>query len=230
MSKVCDTHDLLKPEVRALADEYMRLAADETRDWRANNHVFRAWEYTYVYQALRLKGQERICDVGSENSIFPIWLKKRHPDLQIMCIDPCLDGRLEHRAQVHQVALDIRKDFFGPHLGTFDRITCISVLEHVPSDLDLALVKLMAQQLNPGGVLAITVDYGDKDIYWPQAPHGWRRYGLEQVWGRIIAQSGLKLRDGGEGTGFAYRPIWNEVPGIDPLFADYTTIALVLDK
>jgi len=126
-SKVCDTRELLSSPFKELADEFIQLSKDGTPDWRANNHVFRAWEYCHIYKALNLTGHERLCDIGSENSLAPIWIKKRHPDLHVTCVDPGMDGRLAARAEVHGVDLDIHKDLFTSRLGLFDRITCISV-------------------------------------------------------------------------------------------------------
>lgn len=233
-SKVCDTKDLLRSPYRELAAEYIDLSNDGTKDWRANNHVFRAWEYTYVYDQLALQGNERICDIGSENSIFPIWLKLRYPDLDIVCVDPVMDGRLSARADFHGVNLDIREQPFGLDLGQFDRITCISVMEHVSDQFDIQLMKRMAAGLCSGGVLALTVDYDKKDEPWPtrtrNVTEGCRMYGPEQIRSRIIDPSGLSLRVSDENAGFTYRALFNEVPGIDPMYLDYTSICLVLEK
>ena len=139
-SKVCDTRDLDRPYYRKLAEDYMQLANDGTDGWRDNNHVFRAWEYAYSYSELKLGKAKRLCDIGSENSIWPIWLKKRHPELQVVCVDPHTNGRLEARAQLHGTALDIQSREFGSGMGKFDRIACISVMEHVASDEDVALI------------------------------------------------------------------------------------------
>ena len=228
-SKVCDMCDLLKPEVRALADEYIALATDGTPDWATDTTSFRAWEYTHIYQALNLKGNERICDVGSGNSIFPIWLKKKFPGITMICIDPGMDPRLANRIKHHGVDIEVRKEHFGPHLGSFDRLTCISVLEHIPPDDDLVLVRRMVEQLNPGGVLAITVDYDKIDNAWLGPPHGCRKYGQKLVWSRIINMAGLRLREGPEGKSFVFR-FQAEVPGIRRYDCDYTSCAIILDK
>ena len=233
-SKVCDTHDLLNYQYRELVDDFIRLSNDGTPDWRANNHVLRAWEYSHAYLNLDLGSAKRLLDVGSENSLFSIWIKKRHPDLQIVCVDPGMDGRLAHRAAVHGVELEMRKEKLSQNLGRFDRITCFSVLEHVPDDEDVVLVNLMAQMLEPGGILVITVDYGPSDVVWPQRTvnviGGGRMYGREMVWNRIIGPSGLKLVGEKDDLLFAFHPLDNAIPGIDPLGVPYTSICIVLRK
>ncbi len=232
MSKVCNTRDLERPKYRELVEEFISLSNDGTQDWRANNHVFRLWEYAYSYVELKLDDTKRFCDIGSENSLWPIFIKKRHPELQIVCVDPHTNGRLEARAEIHGTALDIQTRHFGPELGRFDRIACISVLEHVASDDDVLLIRRLAEALDPGGILVVTVDYGPIDIGWPLRTEnvmgGGRMYGPEQIWSRIIDPSGLRLV--GEEKKFEFRPLDNEIEGIDPLYVQYTSICLVLAK
>jgi len=233
MTKVCNTRDLEKPEYRELAQEYMTLANDGSRDWRANNHCFRAFEYTHSYRSLQLDTAKRMCDVGSENSIFTIWIKKRHPELEIICVDPHLDGRLQNRAALHDVDLKVDGGVFRPELGTFDRIACISVLEHVRSDDDVALVKQMAAQLEPQGILAITVDYGPEDIPWPRRTENvmgcGRMYGPQQVMDRIITPSGLEVVSDGP-VDWTFRPLDNTLDWVDPLYVRYTSVVIILRK
>lgn len=231
-SKVCDTRDLDRPYYRKLAEEYILLSNDGTPGWRDNNHVFRLWEYAHSYQALDLDKARRFCDIGSENSLWPVFIKKRHPELQVVCVDPNTNGRLAARAELHGTELDIQSRYFGPGLGQFDRIACVSVLEHVASDEDVFLIRKLAEALKPGGILVVTVDYGPEDVGWPLRTEnvmgGGRMYGPEQIWSRIIEPSGLRLV--GEERKFPFRPLDNEIPGIDPLYVSYTSICLVLVK
>ncbi|MEM8530186.1 MAG: class I SAM-dependent methyltransferase [Chloroflexota bacterium] len=48
---------------------------------------------------------------------------------------------------------------------TFDAISCVSVLEHIPSPLDQEAIKELLRVLKPGGVLVVSVDFT------PPAPH-----------------------------------------------------------
>ena len=233
-SKVCNTADLLEPEYRALYDEYCQLSADGTLYWDSNNHNFRAWEYVHTFKNLNLKGNERLYDIGSENSIFPIWLKTKFPQLDITCVDTNFTGALEARAKLHNVALTFHSKPFTTDLGLADYITCISVLEHVERDYEL--VATMVSCLKPGGKVIITVDYDKEDVPWPfrqiNVVGSGRMYGKNQIYNRIIriAEScGAKFKFDVSDASFEFRKL-GDVPGIAPLWVPYTACCLIFEK
>lgn len=121
-------------------------------------HPHRAWEYGIVLNALRKNGARTVLDVGGGGSIFgPMcaWL-----DMDITQVDP---GDCSHWVEQQKAA--IGRDMTYKQLNfmeyvedeLFDAVTCISVMEHIPNDLEF-FGKLLGH-VKPGGILAITVDF-----------------------------------------------------------------------
>jgi len=70
--------------------------------------------------------------------------------------------------------------------GTFDRIISFSVIEHLHRDAQSPLMKSLAGLLRPGGIMAVTFDFGS------QAPSRWPLRTLQDV-DRLVKESGLRL-------------------------------------
>lgn len=74
-------------------------------------------------------------------------------------------------------------------LGEFDAVISFSVLEHIPKHLQAVAVERLAQRLKPGGVFALTFDYGE------DAPVEGAVRSEEEV-ARLVAATGLEFLDG----------------------------------
>lgn len=124
-------------------------------------HPRRAWEYGIVLHALREHGCKTVLDVGGGGSAFApaaAWV-----DMTVTELDP-EDYRKWVREQARKIAKPISYehcDFMAYEGPTFDAVTCISVLEHVPDDE--AFFRKLASHVRVGGLLGITVDF------WPDA-------------------------------------------------------------
>jgi len=98
----------------------------------------------------------------------------------------------------------------GRHLafrdGSFDRITAISAIEHIPDNGDVATVRELSRILAPNGRLVITVPYNSRsyrDCYIEQDSYSekykgtpvffQRHYDEEALMSRLVKPSGLKL-------------------------------------
>jgi SAM-dependent methyltransferase len=138
-------------------------------------------------------GVLRYLDVSSPR-LFPLGLLRAHPGWTADLLNPDASDLAETRLMVDALGLAERcalqscaidrAPFPG---GSFDLVTCISVLEHIPDDL--AAVRAMWRLLKPGGRLVLTVpcaaheseQYIDRDQYGVLQPDAagnvfWQRF------------------------------------------------------
>jgi SAM-dependent methyltransferase len=141
LTKTLDPADLL-----LLTSELA--VVDESFARASTQHPMRRWEYALALRAHNLWAEtsrvgEPIYDVGGSGSPFYYMLDP----YQVRIIDP---------KELHG---DTLADFLtgGPRLGA--AVFCLSVLEHV-DDLDQFLYHLSCL-VAPGGLLFLTMDYGD---------------------------------------------------------------------
>jgi len=124
----------------------------------AADHQHRTWEYGLLLNALRENGAHSVLDVGGNGSAFApaaAWV-----GMEVCQIDPSDCGRriADHATRVGTPLSFIQKDFLSYNAKRkFDGVTCISVLEHIPEDIEF-FEKLLSF-VKKGGLLAITVDF-----------------------------------------------------------------------
>ncbi len=130
-------------------------------------YASRLWEYPWAALESHLSPGLRVADVGCGQSPFPIYLKEAM-GCDVTGFDP--DYRMSpgyvsfgvteeyvRKTGINFVASDARQ-IDAPD-ASFDRVFCISVLEHLPRKIDRAeSMREMARILKPGGFLFITVD------------------------------------------------------------------------
>lgn len=58
----------------------------------------------------------------------------------------------------------VKYDITQPNNKKFDLVLCISILEHLPSNIQIKALENLANQTNPGGKLILTCDYPDVRI------------------------------------------------------------------
>lgn len=175
----------------------------------AGQHAIRRWEYG---MALRTIGSWRIqdtcsrrpwvlgspldpiqiCDIGGAGSNFWQVLRTLTPE-DILLIDPAVQVSIDPPAgrRIHQGTVE---DFAAtaPH-DSFDVITCISVIEHLPDKQLRTFFRAVRMLLKPGGLLFLTTDCWDKD--GPDVAHyHWMR---ARIWNPEELQEKLmdKLRE-----------------------------------
>jgi SAM-dependent methyltransferase len=146
---------------------------NEKRLWAQWQYVTRCWEYPWILENGRFEKGLKCLDAGCGQSPLPLYLS------DIGC-DPhgldYLQGEKNDYPDTYGIPQDWIKMLKGKvqyHHGTmfdvpfadrsFDRITCVSVLEHILSPQQphahypcLAELKRI---LKPGGLLIVTVDY-----------------------------------------------------------------------
>ncbi len=158
----------------------------------------RHFEFEYLDRALARKPLARVLDVSSPR-LVPVILTLERPQLSTVLINPdekdlAATARLVDAAGLRgrcMLSSDLIADVDLP-AESFDAITCVSVLEHIPADREA--VQQMWRLLKPGGVLVLTVpcmarameQYIDVDEYGilradDQGFFFWQRYYDERL-------------------------------------------------
>jgi SAM-dependent methyltransferase len=137
----------------------------------------RYFEFDFVRQAMPARAPEKYLDVSSPRLIYILYLLQ-HKNLAAELINPDKADLAETKSFVHAAGLEPRCRLhdcliaaapFAP--GTFDLITCVSVMEHIPEDR--AAIAKIWELLKPGGRFILTTpcaaatfeQYIDRDEY-----------------------------------------------------------------
>jgi len=162
-------------------------------------------EYPLVYEYLALQDGHSILDVGTGYSIFPLYLAAKHAcKVHVTDNEEYLQDVLRfHAAKIRKLGLeegvqvivekqDARRLVYPD--GAFDRVTCISVIEHIPDAGDSAAMAEIGRVLKHGGRALITVPYAQ--VYEERASSPWveyfeRSYDDKALKERLIGPSGL---------------------------------------
>lgn len=153
----------------------------------------RFFEFDFVERATTGLAGSRYLDVSSPRAV-PMLLLRAHPDWRGELINPDARDFAETGQLLAAAGLDARCRLspwlidqapFAP--GSFDLVTCVSVLEHIPEDR--AAVERMWALLAPGGRLVVTLpamaraaeQFIDEDEYGLLTPdergfYFWQRY------------------------------------------------------
>lgn len=173
-------------------------------------------EYPRVVEALGLRREDSLLDVGSRYSPLPQVLGLEHL-CSVMAVDPEPGFRRKQLAMAERVPaakalvekgrLDFREedaaDLSFPD-DSFSRVAVISVLEHIVDET--AVVRELSRVLAPGGRLVISVPYDpwrDEPKYYrgnayvhedkTREEFYMRYYNDENLQERLIKPSGLRL-------------------------------------
>jgi ubiquinone/menaquinone biosynthesis C-methylase UbiE len=153
----------------------------------------------------------RLLDVGSRTSIFPLFIAHRDAvEMHATDLDPLVEalpaladripGTPRGKLIVKQA--DLRKLPYPDN--HFDRITNISVIEHVPDPGDIEGMKDLARVLKPGGKLILTTPFSAtaRDFHLNETVYSeefkgepvffQRHYTDETVRTRLIEPTGLR--------------------------------------
>jgi SAM-dependent methyltransferase len=180
------------------------------------------WETVWALSHVDLHAGLRIADLGTENSCVPTYLASlgcetygfdlflgyygeffrrevlRYCHDETLTLDVIADDDAVHHVR-YRVADMTRLDV-PDH--SFDRVTCLSTIEHIPDDA--AVAREIGRILKPGGVAVITTTFGPHYVQTSDMPHhktpsgGWtgdlgRVYDGEQLERRIICPSNLAV-------------------------------------
>jgi SAM-dependent methyltransferase len=131
------------------------------------NHLFfpldstRYFEFQEVWKLTNGFAFKRYLDVSSPR-LLPLFLLKKVPEATAKLINPDYSDLTETEKLSEAFGLQARSEFFNSILdnvnfspASFDLITCISVLEHIPHDK--TAIETMWSLLKPGGKLILTL-------------------------------------------------------------------------
>lgn len=170
-------------------------------------HNERPVEYGFVFQQLSRIYPRSILDVGTGQTALPHLL--RSCGFLVTAIDNIRDYWPRGISNRHYHVID--DDITQSRLeGTFDVVTCISVLEHI-RDADSA-VRGMFRLLNPGGYLFLSFPYSENsyvpNVYdLPGSSYGQRAAFICQSYSRAELDGWVK-ENGGEIVEQQYWRFW----------------------
>jgi SAM-dependent methyltransferase len=204
-SKTYSPGDLADPDVARVAGDLRRFALLLGLSGRrfAVNGILRRrfwvrrhklWEYARGLACLGERGARRILDFGGGATLPVYFLAREGCEVLSLDVDEVLTYSAKRTAESRGwklVASTYDLTQFPPleEWGRFDAAISFSVLEHLPRPKQLAAVERLASVLRPGGVLALTFDYGS------EAPVEHALRTPEQV-AEMVAAARLEYLDG----------------------------------
>lgn len=194
-NRLLDLTELESPEFRRVLDEMDRLVAADPVSYL---HPGKRWEYPWALGRAGLAPGSRVLDVGSGDSILPVYLAKQGH--RVSAVDLEMDGSLGER---HGVEIDYRRaDMTAlPYAdATFDAAFCISVIEHLPDERIARAMAELHRVLRPGSPLLLTTDYYDdaEAEIWHRSPERefrveWGVFDEQRLRERILDAPGWRL-------------------------------------
>lgn len=152
----------------------------------------RQWEYPWAIRAAELQPGMKVLDAGAGYTSFGLYLA-RDAKCHYSAADPHVPSRDGLVAHAKRLGVDVdyrleslEKTTFPD--AAFDRVFCISVVEHLPHEQALAAFAEWRRVLKPGGLLVVTMDvnFSDTSRHVPVArlpdflkPEGFRVHGNE---------------------------------------------------
>ena len=150
------------------------------RNWMCNPvSIVRYFEFPFVIKAIDWKAAKACLDISSPR-LFPIYLAKKFPHLKLEISNPDNNDLNETATQLRTLGSSCKINYVSydatslPYLdNSFDVITSISVIEHIPDRGDSLAIKEMWRVLKPGGKLVFTVpcaklyyeEWRENDVY-----------------------------------------------------------------
>ena len=147
----------VKNIVHSAGRRYCRVVVQseyEDQSFRRINE--RPIEYRFVFEAITQLGPKTVLDVGTGLSALPSLIRTSGP--VVTAIDNIRDYWPEGMDNRHFHVKD--EDATRAISGSYDLITCISVLEHIQAHDDA--IRVMLGALNPGGHLVLTFPFNEK--------------------------------------------------------------------
>lgn len=172
----------------------------------------RYFEFEFAERAMANLEVHRYLDVSSPRMV-PVMFARKRPELRVDMINPDARDLANSMLVVRAAGLGARCTLHGCTVsdapfapGTFDVVTCISVLEHIPEDTEA--LRVIWSLMRPGGSLVLTVpcmaraceQYIDYDEYGllPADEKGfvfWQRfYDAESLESRVFSVLGRPSR------------------------------------
>lgn len=178
------------------------------------NNTTRVFEYPWVHEAAGLKPGMKVIDVGSGAAGLPfVWAKE---GVDVTAVDPLPDvpghdlWAFTQRDYARLNAAFGNKVRFVPEFlekagleaGTYDRVTCVSVIEHCPPEVIPPLMAEIRRLLKPGGKFVTTIDlFVDVAPFTDKPSNEW---GTNMDVKRLVDASGMTIEVGERSELFGY--------------------------
>ena len=185
--------------------------------------ISRCFEYTEAYLRLRsIRKGQHILDIGSYRSPFPAFLAQQGYRVFALDLDYSVAMQkiwvcraLGHDAHLSIIIADGTRMPFST--SSFDGVTCISSIEHLPENGDVWMAREIGRILRPGGYCFLSVPYMvmPKEGRWGKWFQRW--YDFPSAVARLLKPSGLFLVSYGflmGGTVGKIADIWYALPRI----------------
>lgn len=150
--------------------------------------TMRFWEQVRAIAFLGNVKGKKILDVGTRESVVPIYLTKKGAEV---------------------TAIDLNPKYVHPYPGltieegdatelkyadeSFDYVLSTACIKHIPGWGDRAAMREMARVVKPNGLVAVSFDYGLTYEPYPSEVSGRRIYDEKRVMSRLVKPSGLEL-------------------------------------
>jgi len=169
---------------------------------RAVNEAYDAWETGLVLRSLDGRSLRRGLDLGTGVGRVAVRIAPRVTRLAAADVAPGMLERVRKNARSASVAnLDpvrVRSDQLPFPDATFDLVTCLGLLEHLPPEARRATLLECARVLTPGGLLALVLNNEKSRLL--RDPHdNPRRVGRQEASGyycAIVGESAVALETG----------------------------------
>jgi len=148
------------------------------------------WEYSRGLAYGDFRPGMRVLDFGGGATIPLFWLAKNGCEVLSLEVDEKLTAHTNAVAQqngwkLKGLTFDLTQNEAPHDWQLFDRVMSFCVIEHIPKAAQQRALTRLAAQLKPGGLLALTFDFGEN------APVDGAVRSTEEV-ARMIAVTGLK--------------------------------------
>ncbi|MFP4070854.1 MAG: class I SAM-dependent methyltransferase [Desulfovibrionales bacterium] len=153
-NRILDLEELSRPSFSRVVWEMKAMSDREDVSYL---HPSKEWEYPWALERASLEPGLRILDAGCGASIFPVFLSAK--GYEVSGVDRELPAGLDrmHDVNVEYVQGDLASLPYEAEI--FDRVFCISVIEHLDPLWIPAAVQELRRVLKTGGLLLMTTDF-----------------------------------------------------------------------
>jgi SAM-dependent methyltransferase len=159
--------DWQNPAFNRMATELEAL----NKEYNQGAPTMRFWEQIRAVAFLGWLGEKNILDVGTREAVVPLYLVRQ--GATVTCVDVDTSNVIGAPGITVQRA-DARWLPFEDN--TFDHAISTACLKHIPGWGDREAVKEMLRVVKPGGLVALSFDYGKDYHAYPSAISGRRIY------------------------------------------------------
>lgn len=137
------------------------------KDYRPEKERNKLWENAWVLTQVRPKSTDVILDLGGASTLFSCYLASLGCQMHVLDYDMghhglIYNGRYVAGAMNWKNLKLYNRDLARPLPfadNTFDKVTCICVMEHLPREVRRRTMKEIARVLKRGGMAALTIDF-----------------------------------------------------------------------